>query len=50
MHINYIDFMYGMTLFSHLLDVPVAELCGDLNPLCVLVHSEVQVGATALHG
>lgn len=34
---------------SHLLDVPAAELCGDLNPLRVFVHREVEVSAALLH-
>ena len=32
----------------HLSDVPVAELCRDLNPLRVFVHSEVEVRAASL--
>lgn len=36
------------TTFSHLMNVPVAELCWYVNLLCVFIHYEVEVSAEPL--
>ena len=36
------------TTFSHLVNVPVAELCWNVNLLCVFIHYEVKVSAEPL--
>lgn len=36
------------TVISHLVNVPVAELCWYMNLLCVFIHVEVEVSAEPL--